>query len=204
MAGKLAFCLPHARSLKYVCACTQPHTQTPKSKQELISLNCPLYFNHPCTFIPREVCAALFQGSVPWLVSEGLMGGKGGSHISMPHSTPALPCPVPICDPDSRTSRPSPNPNTVKASGSKGDLPVERAGQWKPPSLGLVSRWPSRPFQVARSRKNVCQPHSENTRMLVKMPFWVVLLAECLLSDTPQGFTGQVAKVHVRPGNFLP
>jgi hypothetical protein len=70
--------------------------------------------------------------------------------------------------------------------------------------LGLVSRCLSRPFQVAKMQKNVCWSRGENTGMLVKMPFWVVLLAECLLSDTPQGFTGQVVNVHVRPGNFLP
>lgn len=35
------------------------------------------------------------------------------------------------------------------------------------------------------------------------MPFWVVLWPS-VYYHTPQGFTGQAVKVHVRPGNFLP
>lgn len=66
--------------------------------------------------IPREVCAALFKGSVPWLVSEGLMGGKGGSHIYMPHSTPALPSVIMIPG----AQGPAPTPTQSKPQGAKG------------------------------------------------------------------------------------
>lgn len=49
-------------------------------------------------------------------------------------SIPHLPCPVSTCDPNSGGSRPS--PRTVKGSGSRGDLLVDRAAQWTLPTGG--------------------------------------------------------------------
>lgn len=118
MAGKLAFCLPHARSLKYVCACTQPHTQTPKSKHELILLNCPLYFNHPCTFRGRSV-QHCFRAQCPGLCLRVSWEEKVG--LTSPCRIPHLPCPA-LCPsviliPGAQG--PAPTPTQSKPQGAK-------------------------------------------------------------------------------------
>lgn len=116
----------------------------------------------------------------------------------------APPCPGSICDPNSSGSKPSLSPSTIKDSGCRVDLYREIPAQPRARISGPCQQVAVQALPGPQMQKNVFSPRGENTRMLVKMPFWAVLLAGCLLSDTPQGFTGQVANVHVRPGNFLP
>ena len=51
-------------------------------------------------------------------------------------------------------------------------------------------------------RKRCSSPLVKNVQMLVKNVFMDCFVCKCLLSDTPQGFTGQVANVRSRAWEF--